>query len=126
MIYLDADVLLALIKDKDFNKPYALLVLESKEEKSTSTITLLELEIVLKREAGNDASINFMNAIKNLINNLKIFEFNSSHFEKSLLLREKHGLGIFDSIHAAICLTEGLKMASTDRAYNLVSGLKRV
>ncbi|HLD76236.1 MAG TPA: PIN domain-containing protein [Candidatus Norongarragalinales archaeon] len=125
-MYLDADVLYALLKRDDFQKPYALNILQKKDRKYTSTVTLLELEIVVKRELGDAMSLGLSDWLKRRIPDLRIVPFSRPDFEKSLTLREKYGLGIFDAAHAASCLNDDGVMASTDHVYDRIPGLARV
>lgn len=123
---MDTDVLYALLKKDDFQKPYALNILRQDDRKYTSSVTLLELEIVVKRELGDAVSLGLKAWLTRQLPELKILSFTGLHFEKSLELREKYGLGIFDAAHAAICLQEDGVMASTDHVYDRIPGLRRV
>ena len=125
-MYLDTDVLYALIKEKDFNKEYAEKAVAEKGPKYTSTITLVELEIVIKRELGDGLSLSTAALVEKAVPKIRLLDFTARQFEKSLLLREKHGLGIFDAFHAAVCLDKKLEMAPTDAAYGRVPGIRRV
>lgn len=125
-MYLDVDVLYALLKDRDYHKEYAQKVVSEKEVKVTSSVSLLELEIVVKRELGDAHSLNLTRWVERLVPGLKIIAFSHNQFEKSLELRAKHGLGIFDAVHAAVCLERGGRMASTDKAYARIPGIRIV
>lgn len=125
-MYLDSDVLYALMKKDDHQRPYALKVVQQQTRKYTSTVTLLELEIMVKRELGDALSLAVSKWIKKLLPDLKVVSFSSNDFEKSLQLREKYGLGIFDAAHAATCLNNDGVMASTDHIYDRIPGLLRV
>lgn len=122
-MYLDVDVLLALIKEKDFNKIYANKINSIKEEKYTSVMSLVELEIVIKREISNILSMEIDMLILKIIPDLKIVDCNKKIFEDSLKLRIKYGMGIFDSIHAATSLNFDKRIASTDNVYSKIKNL---
>lgn len=123
-MYLDVDVLLALIKERDFHKEYALKVCSLLEEKYTSVISLVELEIVIKREMSDLMSMEISKIIEKILPDLKLVACDKKIFEKSLELRKKFGLGIFDSLHAATALQGDKRIASTDRVYKRINELK--
>ena len=125
-MYLDVDVLYALVKEKDFHREYAERIAASKGAKLTSSVSLLELEIVVKRELGDEKSMDIGKWVGVLIPGLGIEAFSEKQFESSLALRKKFGLGIFDSVHAAVCLENGGLMASTDRAFARIPGIRIV
>ena len=124
--YLDAGVLYALMKERDFNKPYAEKIASLKTKKCTSAVTLLELEIVIKREISNSLSLGVSKWARRAVPGLKIIPLTSGQFEKSLHLRLDYGLGIFDAVHAAAALDAGGEIASTDRVFDRIPGLKRI
>lgn len=122
-MYLDVDVMLALVKEKDFHKEYAKKICFIKEDKYTSVITLLELEIVIKREISDLLSMELMDIIFKILPEIKIVNCDKEIFENSLLLRKKFGMGIFDSIHASTALKFDKRIASTDNIYKKIKGL---
>lgn len=125
-MYLDTDILYALMKKDDHLKPLALSILKRNEAKYTSAVTLLELEIVVKRELGDSFSLSIVDWLRRLVPDLKVVEFTADDFQKSLYLRQTHGLGIFDAVHAAVCLRKDGLMASSDHIFDRISGIKRV
>ncbi|MFA5246851.1 MAG: PIN domain-containing protein [Candidatus Micrarchaeia archaeon] len=125
-MYLDVVVLFALVKKEDYNKPYAERITAMKGEKMTSTAALLELELVTNRELGPEVAMKLDEWLVEKFPKLKIVDFNHRHFQKSLELRKKYGLGILDSLHAAICLDKKQPIASTDIAFDRVPGLARI
>ncbi|MFH1200054.1 MAG: PIN domain-containing protein [Candidatus Micrarchaeota archaeon] len=125
-MYLDVDVLYALVKEKDFHKEYAERITATAGAKVTSCVSLLELEIVVKRELGDEKSMEIDRWVRRLVPGIDIAEFTEKQFAKSLELRKKYGLGIFDAVHAAVCLEKGGQMASTDHAFDRVPGIARI
>ena len=124
-VYLDTDILLALLKPRDFHKDFALSVVSSRgRNRCISAISLVELAIVAKRDLGEKDSLGLQARLGQLIPNLRVIPLSQTHVHRSDELRVRYGLGIFDSIHAAICLCEGLEMASTDEAFLRVQGLR--
>ncbi len=122
-MYLDADILFALIKPSDRHQAFAEEVLTKKERLYTSFTTLLELEIVVKREISDDLSMNIMEALQRKVPELEIVSNDTKTFTDSLTLRKKYGVGIFDAIHAATALHHDKRIASTDHIYNRIKGL---
>ncbi len=94
--------------------------------KCTSSITLLELELVLKRELGESFGLQAETLARAAIPEIEVVDFTLEQFQKSLELREKYGFGIFDSIHAAVALEKHAQMASTDKAYDKLPQLNRI
>ena len=125
-MYLDVDVLLALIKERDFHKPYAERILAFNEDKYTSVISLLELEIVIKREMSDILSMDILSHTLKIIPSLKIISCDQKIFDQSLALRRNYSLGIFDSVHAATALACDKRIASTDNAYKRIHSLTLV
>lgn len=125
-MYLDVDLVYAFIKKGDRHFELAKEIIGRKGNFYTSVVSLIELEILIKREISNELSMNVWKAVKEKIPKLKVKEINLKIFESSLELRGKHGLGVFDSIHAATALAYDKRIASTDRVYDRINGLKRV
>jgi len=60
------------------------------------------------------------------IRNLEILPSTADVLEKAVELRKASTLGIFDSIHAAVCLSKREKLVSTDPIFDGVKGLVRI
>jgi predicted nucleic acid-binding protein len=125
-MYLDSDIIFALLKLSDRHQSFATQIAETKEELYTSTITLTELAIVVKREMSDDLSMNLMEAISRKFPKLKIVSTDAKSFNESMELRKKYGMGIFDSLHAAIALNHDKRIASTDHVYDRIKILNRI
>jgi len=125
-MYLDADLIYALIKKKDRHEELAEKILSEEGKFYTSIVTLLELEIIVKRELSDELSMEILGLVKKKIPALTIKALDSNIMQSSLNLRKKYGLGIFDSIHAATALANDKKIASTDRIYDRIPSLKRI
>ncbi len=125
-MYLDADILFSLLKPGDRHQMFAKQIIESKEEIYTSVITILEVEIVAKREISDDLGMNILEAIKRKVPGLIIQSSNRNELNESLALRKKYAMGIFDSYHAASTLAHDKRIASTDHIFDRVKGLKRI
>lgn len=122
-MYIDSDLIFALLKPSDRHAFFAKSIISSQDPLYTSIVTLLELEIVAKRELSDYLSQNILDLVYEKIPNLSVLPFYGASFAKSLELRKKFALGIFDSIHAAVALSKDKKIASTDTAFDRVSGL---
>ena len=121
MPFVDSDVFIALLKSDD---PY-----ESSARKLitlphlyTSSLVLVELSLVLRREVSEILSLQLP---KVLGFNGKIIDFTSDYFELSTKLRQKHNLGIFDAAHAAVALKSDGIIISSDKAFDHFE-LKRI
>ena len=91
-MYLDVDILLALIKEKDFHREYAKKIISLKEDKYTSVISLIELEIVIKREVSDILSMELDKVLIKILPELRIVDCDNEIFNKSLDLRKKFNL----------------------------------
>lgn len=125
-MYIDSDLIFAVLKPSDRHAFFAKSIFSSKEQVYTSVVTLLELEIVVKRGLSDYLSQHILDLIYEKIPSLKILPLSKADFSKSLGLRIKFSLGVFDSIHAAVALSKDKKIASTDHIFDKVSGLKRI
>ncbi|PIN85295.1 MAG: hypothetical protein COV47_02905 [Candidatus Diapherotrites archaeon CG11_big_fil_rev_8_21_14_0_20_37_9] len=123
-MYLDTDIFYAKLKPNDRHAKTAEKMLSGKSRQATSIITLLELELLFKREISDELSRHTMEIFTKNFPETKIREFNAKIFMKSLELRQEFDLGIFDSIHAATAIIHNETMVSTDKAYKRVRGLK--
>ena len=125
-MYADTDVIYALIRPGDRHREYAERMLNIREKIYTSAITIVELEIVIKREISDELSKTAVNLAKIKIPTLKILPLGEKTLKSAEQLRKRYGLGIFDSIHAAAALEADGRIASTDEIYDRISGLKRL
>jgi predicted nucleic acid-binding protein len=125
-MYLDTDIVLSQIKERDWLKEIVKRKLsEIDEELKTSAITVVECQIVLLREEGREEAIKTMERIDFL--GLKILPLTKEVLAKSTELLSKYPkLNIFDSIHLAHVILEGEKILSTDHLFDEINGVTRV
>ncbi len=123
-MYIDSDIFFALIKLNDRHAEFAKTVFSRNDKKYTSVLTLVELEIIVKREIDNHLSKNIFERFKELFPDVEIKNLDEKTFSKSLELRKKYSLGVFDSIHAAVALKYDKRIASTDQSYVKIKELK--
>ena len=122
-MYVDADVLYAYLKPSDWLKSFAEKII--KKEMITSSITVVELEIVAKRDFSEDFANQILDELKKLPN-IKIVELNKKILEKSVELRKNHGLNIFDAVHAATALIYKKSIISSDLMFERIKELNRI
>ena len=119
-MYLDTDVILALIKEEDWLKE--LINFKKIKNPQTSTLTLIEVRLVLTREISRKDALDSLSKIKNL--GVKIIPLDIKIVEESNNLMKKYdSLGIFDSIHAACTILKNEVIISTDTVYKEISEL---
>jgi len=125
-MYLDTDVILALIKPEDWLKAYVEIGLEEiKEEKVTSLITVIECEIVLMREYSRELAISAFEEIKK--KGIKLLPISVDAIEESTKLQKKYPkLNIFDSVHLANAISRREEILSTDSLFDEIEGVKRI
>ena len=110
--FVETDFLLALLKDDDWLKGRAEMILEERTV-VTSPLSYLELLFVLDGEA-----FDFERLYANLLELVPV----GSDDERQLVLKAAgyvaEGLTPFDAYHAATAETRGLPICSSDRAYD--------
>jgi len=123
-MYVDTDIFYALIKTGDRHAEFAEKIMREKGL-YTSAITLLELEIVIRREISDELSKQVVSLFLKKFPNTEIVDFTQKVHAKSQSLRQEFDLGVFDSVHVATALLHDKHIASTDTSFDRVKGLKR-
>ncbi len=125
-MYLDTDIVLSQIKERDWLKDVVRRKLSRiEEELKTSAITIVECQIVLLREEGRGEAIKVIDRINSL--GLQILPLTREVLEKSTELLSKYPkLNIFDSIHLAHAILENERILSTDHLFDEIEGVTRV
>ncbi len=122
-MYLDTDIVLALIKKSDWLRPR---VSAAKLKKPvTISLTIVEAELVTEREMGRKDTVEILSKIKE--NKISIEPLTKEILAKSSELLKKHeSLNIFDSVHAAACLILKENIISTDHVFDKIEGIVRI
>ncbi len=91
----------------------------------TSFHVLAEMHMALLGQGyGREDVLTGLNAVLN-IPNLEFVETTPQIFQRALQIDlDSRGLGIFDSLHAATCLENGFRLATFDKHFSRVKGLK--
>lgn len=122
-VYLDTDVILALIKKSDWLRPHVSLAKIKKPV--TISLTIVEAELVTEREMGRKDSIEIADKVHKL--KIRVEPLTDKIIVKSNELRKKYeNLNIFDSMHAAACLMLKENIISTDHVFDQIEGVKRI
>lgn len=120
-MYLDTDIILALIKEDDWLKKY--VNISKLKSAKTSVITIIEARIVLEREYSRNEAIKVLSKLKKF--NMQILPIDDKIIEKSQELLEKYPrLNIFDSIHVACAIINNEIIISTDTIFSSINELK--
>lgn len=120
-MYLDTDIILALVKETDWLKPYVDLKLVKAPR--TSTFTIVEAELVMEREYGRPFVYSVLDTVKS--NKIDIIPLTQKVVEKSRdLLKANPNLNIFDSVHAAFAIIENETILSTDNIFKKILPMK--
>ena len=125
-MYVDSDIIYALLRPEDRLRELARRIIQRDKKIYTSIITVLELQLVAKREISEIYSQKMLEEIKAILPDLVFKEYTQDTINKSSFLRKKYGLGIFDSIHAATSFMNDKLIAYTDHIYDRINGLERV
>lgn len=124
-MYVEADVLYSYIKSSDWLKKESERVIQIYKSLKTSVITITEIELVSKREFGEEFSNSVLNRLIN-IKKLQFIPLNLGILKKAIEYRKNFGLNIFDSIHAASTFKIKEVIISTDNKYDLIGEIKRI
>jgi len=122
-MYVGVDVLYAYLKESDWLKESAEKILKKKVK--TSVITIVEVEIVAKRDFGDEFANSVFERLKEL-KSLEIVSLEPKILEKAVEFRINFGLNIFDSLHAASAFVLDEEIVSSDRVYDIVEGIERI
>jgi len=125
-VYLDTDVILSQLKERDWLKESVEKKLgEVNEKLKTSAITIVECQIVLLREDSRSSATDVLDRIREL--RVEVLPLTEEVLQLSKELLEKYPkLNIFDSLHLAHVLHEGEKIMSTDSLFDEIEGVARV
>jgi len=122
-MYLDTDIILALIKPSDWLRPH--VALNKITDPRTSVFALAEAELILEREFGRNELPDMLGKIRKL--KIRIENVTEVVIEKNLEMLKKYpDLRIFDSIHAAFCYVHKEKIISTDHVYDDIKEIERI
>lgn len=123
-LYIDADVFLALLKEKDRYKIAAEKFLQQHKGKklATSTITCLEIWFYLYKYGLGERALEAIRAVQLICD---IIEISFSDLQTSTLLASQYHLSPADAVHANIALSHE-SIVSSDKAFDKVGGLKRI
>lgn len=122
--YLDTDIFLALIKEKDRFKTAAKKFLSKNKNHKffTSTISCLEVWFYLYKHNMVKEALDAIRAIKAIC---KIINDDIVALENSIVLAEHHKLSPTDVLHATMAMNYDA-IVSTDSSFDKVHGLKRI
>lgn len=122
-MFLDTDILLALVKEKDWLKSF--VDLKKMSNPKTSVLNILEAQLVLMKELGREESLNLLFKIKE--KKIQIVALPVEVSDKATeLLKSYPKLNLFDAMHAALCLLKNEQICGTDGIFAEISGLKWV
>ena len=122
-MYLDTDIILALIKDSDWLKPH--VDIKKIKNPETSVFTIIEAEIVLLREYGREHVFPVLENVKK--HKIKIIPFDEVVLVKSIEMLKKYSrLNIFDSVHAAYSIVKRDKIISTDTIFDEIEEIEKI
>jgi predicted nucleic acid-binding protein len=122
-MYLDTDIVLALIKKEDWLKKY--ISIKQLENPKTSALTVIEARIVLLREHSRDDALGVLKKVKNL--GIKIISVDDNIIKRSQELIEKYSnLNMFDSVHAACAIHHNEELVSTDSIFSKIGEVTNI
>ena len=124
-MYLDTDIILAIVKPSDWLKDVVERKIKVLSDPKTSVFTLVEAEIVLNREVSRGLAVRVLDKVKE--RNIRLLPLTEKMLTKSVeLLRKYPKLNIFDSIHIACAICEGEAILSTDSLFDEIEEIEKV
>ena len=124
-MYLDTDIILAIVKPTDWLKEIVERKLMQIRNLKTSVFTLVEAEIVLNREESRELAISVLERVKE--RNIQLLPLTEEILAKAVeLLRKYRKLNIFDSVHIACAICEGEDILSTDSLFDEIEEIENV
>lgn len=122
-MYLDTDIVLALIKKKDWLKQT--IKIEKIKKPKTSALVIIEAELILSREYGREYVFSVLGETKRIIPGIRILPLEEKIIEKSIeLMKNYQNLNIFDSMHAAFSILKNETIISTDDVFRKIKEVK--
>ncbi len=122
-MYLDTDIVLALIKKKDWLKQT--IKIEKIKKPKTSALVIIEAELILSREYGREYVFSVLGKTKKIIPGIRILPLEEKIIEKSIeLMKNYQNLNIFDSMHAAFSILKNETIISTDDVFRKIKEVK--
>lgn len=124
VVYLDADIFLALLKEEDRHKKAALQYFQKHKNSEfvTSSLTCLEILFYLHKNNLQNKALNAIRAVKSIA---KVMDYGIVEIEAAALLAEKAHLTPADAIHAVIASRVDA-IVSTDTSFDRISWLRRI
>lgn len=121
-MYLDTDIILAIIKKEDWLKKY--VSFKKIKSPKTSVLNVLEARLVLVREYSRKDAIDAFKKIKE--KRIQILEIDEKIIKKSQELMEKYSsLNMFDAVHAASAIINNEVLLSTDSVFDLIQEVNK-
>ncbi len=122
-IYAESDLLYSYLKPSDWLKKEAEEIVNNYKI-FTSVITVTEIEIVSKRDFGDDFADSVLEKLEK-IKNIQFVSLDVDILKKAISYRKEFGLNIFDALHAASAFFIKKKLVSTDRVYELIDEIEK-
>lgn len=130
MKYADANLFIYAVRDRGRRGDAArnlLTQLDKRNEKIASSVLVLdEVAWALKKDAGLDRALAYC---RELLSDSAIFWIDATPqiLKKALDISQAHGLDPRDAIHAASCISSGVReIISQDKDFDQVQELKRI
>jgi len=127
---IELDFLIALARSGDKHHEEVLRILETNRGNLTiSPYSLTELDLLVWSNTFRvEEQRRFFKLLNDTVNYYEIDVARSSpaHIAEAYGLRANYGLTFFDSLHAAMSITQGIPLLSYDRSYERVKELQYV
>lgn len=126
MVVIETDIILALAFKTDKHHSEATYIVRNIKPLTLSPYTLVELDILIRLGKINVALPDFYNALDQVVQfySISIAQAKPIHMTLAKRLRESYGLTYFDSLHAAVAISEDDVLVSYNQVYSKIPELK--
>lgn len=126
MVVIETDLILALASKTDKHHKEAIDIVRNVKYLTLSPYTLIELDLLIRLNKLKVILPDFYIALDQLVQfyNIGITQIKPVHIVIAQKLREAYNLTYFDSLHAAVAITENDVLLSYNQVYSKISELK--
>lgn len=126
MVILETDIILALASKTDKHHNEASYIVRNIKSLSLSPYVFIELDLLIRLNKLKVQLPDFYKALDQVVQfyNINISQVKPIHTIIAQKLRETYGLSYFDSLHAAVAISENDILLSYNQVYSKVTELK--
>ena len=126
MVVVETDLILALASKTDKHHSDAVRIVKNIRPLTISPYVFIEVDFLIRLGMLKVVQPDFYKALKQLIEfyEISVAKVRPEHVMIARDLRERYGLTYFDSLHAAVAITEDDVLLSYNKIYSKISGIR--